>query len=283
MMTAPARSRTRHQDPHTTVGVHLTRFALQGQGPFLIHECGYLPDGIPWNFPGVRSPYWRLYYNHDAGSVVRSGGRVFPLTPDRVVVIPEDVLFDCVGEKGTSHLWMHFAPVGTAAPPLRDVHVVPLRPTIRTLLAALVAVHRAAPTEQTPQRLYHAAAAVLHASFAQLDAPLLRPHPERLEDILSFVQTALASPLSVPVLARRAGMSVAHFSRWFKEQTGSTPADHILRSRIRRVRQLLVLSDESIDQIAEDTGFTNRFHMSRVFKKLAGCGPATFRRRHVRA
>jgi transcriptional regulator GlxA family with amidase domain len=51
--------------------------------------------------------------------------------------------------------------------------------------------------------------------------------------------------------------------------------------RIRRVRQHLVLSEASIDQIAADAGFANRFHMNRVFKKLAGCGPATFRRRHV--
>jgi len=44
-----------------------------------------------------------------------------------------------------------------------------------------------------------------------------------------------------------------------------------------------VLSEETIDQIAEDAGFANRHHMSLVFKKLAGCGPATFRRRHVSA
>jgi len=281
-MASAARSAPRHQDPHTAVGFHLTRFARQGHGPFVIHECGFLPDGIEWNFPGVRSPYWRLYYNHDAGSLVRSAGRVFPLEPDRVVIIPEDVLFDCVGDEGTSHLWLHFAPVGTAAPALRGVHTVRLRPAIRAALADLVAAHRVRASERKAQRLYHAAAAVLHASFGQIEAPLFRPHPERFEDVVSFIEDALAGPLSVPVLARRAGMSVAHFSRWFKEHAGMAPADYVARHRIRRVRQLLVLGEASIDHIASDTGFANRFHMSRVFKRIAGCGPATFRRRHVR-
>lgn len=155
-------------------------------------------------------------------------GGLFPLVPDRVVVIPEDVRFDCIGEEGTPHLWLHFAAVGTAAPPLDGVHAIYL----------------------------------LHASFTHIDTPLFRPYPEPVEKVLSFVQEALGSPLSVSTLARRAGMSVAHFSRWFEQNTGSTPADFIIRSRVRRVRQLLVLSDASLDQIAADIGFPNRFPQS---------------------
>jgi len=227
------------QQDRRTVSVQLSRFARHGQGPFLIHECGYLPNGVRWHFPEVRSPYWRLYYNHEAGSFVRSAGRVVPLVPEHVVLIPEDVLFDCVGEEGTPHMWLHFAPVGTAAPPLRGVHVVRLRPAMRAAITELVAVHRSAPSERKLQRIYHAAAALLHASFGHIEESLLQSHPEKLENILAFIDGALSSPLSVPLLARRAGMSLAHFARWFKQHTGTTPADYIVRSRVRRVRRLL--------------------------------------------
>ena len=102
----------RHQDPYTRHGVHVSPFARSGLSAFAIHECGYLPDGVharvesgrrrvDWHFPGVRSPYWRLYYNHDRGSFVRFLQREISLGPDRVVIIPEDVLFDCVGEAGS--------------------------------------------------------------------------------------------------------------------------------------------------------------------------------------
>jgi transcriptional regulator GlxA family with amidase domain len=183
---------------------------------------------------------------------------------------------------GTSHLWLHFAPVESTAPPLAEPQVVPVDRTLRAAVADVVGAHRAPAGDAKAQRLYHAAAVLLHATFARLTVPLARPYPERLEAVLAFIEGAPAADLSVPVLARRAGMSVAHFARWFREHTGATPADHVARSRVRRVRQRLVLTDESIDQIAADAGFANRFHMSRVFKKLVGCGPAEFRRRHVR-
>ena len=77
-------------------------------------------------------------------------------------------------------------------------------------------------------------------------------------------------------------MSVETFIRWFKKHTGATPAAYVTRSRVRAAARLLVLSERGIDDIAAETGFPNRYYLSRVFAAHMGCGPATFRRRHVR-
>src|SRR5262245_10373683 len=61
-----------YRSPHTSHGVHLTPLARLGLSAFLVHETGYLPRGLRWRFPRVRSPFWRLYYNHDPGSHVAS-------------------------------------------------------------------------------------------------------------------------------------------------------------------------------------------------------------------
>jgi len=45
---------------------------------------------------------------------------------------------------------------------------------------------------------------------------------------------------------------------------------------------MLALSERTIDEIAAEIGLPNRYYLSRVFAKHMGCGPATFRRRHLR-
>lgn len=271
-----------YRSPHTSHGVHLSGLARAGAASVVVHEAGYLPRGLRWHFPGVRSPFWRLYYNHDPGSEVRSGGRAFPIGPGRPLIVPEDVLFDCVGEAGTSHLWLHFAVVGSGlARAFSGPTYVPFGRAVDAAMEALVGAHGKPEGALRTQRLYHAAASLLHACFAALEVPLSQTAPERLDEVLAQIENASASDLSNPVLAARAGMSVETFIRWFKQHTGLTPAVFVARSRVRRAAQLLVLTDRSIDEIAGDTGFADRFHFTRVFRKQMGSAPAEFRKRHV--
>lgn len=298
----------RYQDPHTGHGAVLSAFARQGLAAFVIHEAGYLPQGIRWHHTDVRSPFWRLYYNHAPGWHVRCGGETIPLGPDRVVFIAEGVTFDCRGEPGTSHLWLHFSPLRHFAELPTGPWTLPARPLLRAAVAEVVAAHRrlgraetAPGPERGPvsspgrdvreardprgdgrQRLYHAAAALLHASFAGVAAPLASPYPERLQAILALVQDGPEGDLGNQVLARRASMSVEHFIRWFRGHTGLSPAAYVRRARVRLASQLLVLSEQSIDDVASACGFADRYHLSRLFRQHMGCGPATFRRRHVR-
>jgi YesN/AraC family two-component response regulator len=50
--------------------------------------------------------------------------------------------------------------------------------------------------------------------------------------------------------------------------------------RVREAASLLLRTNESLDEIAEKTGFVNRFYMSRVFKKVTKESPAAYRRKH---
>jgi AraC-like DNA-binding protein len=42
------------------------------------------------------------------------------------------------------------------------------------------------------------------------------------------------------------------------------------------------LTDRSIDQIAADCGFPNRYYFTRVFRSHHECGPAAYRQRQIR-
>jgi AraC family transcriptional regulator of arabinose operon len=277
------RSKGRYQSPFTRHGVRLGDAPRLGFTTFVIHECGYHPHGSDWHHPGVLSPFWRLYYNSTPGCHVRSGREIFPLQPDRLLLVPDVTLFDCVCETRAPHLWLHFNPLQTASAFPRRPVGIPINPLLRTLVDEVRRAREAADSPLTRQNLYHFASALLHTTFAQLEIPITAEQPERLDHLLRFLHSQLAGDLSNAVLARRALMSESPFIRWFKEHTGSTPALYVQQARARHAAELLALTDRSIEQIAADCGFPNRYYFTRVFRRHLGSGPAEYRKRQVKA
>ncbi len=264
----------------TPTGVELTAVAKSGLSSFLIHECGYRPSLTGWNHEGVDSPFWRFYYNPSAGNFIRFKGEKISLQPDRVLLIPAYTVFDCCGPAPAQHFWIHFSVTRPGAIALTEPVVINVDATIRPALKSALELQASAPSELRAQRLYHVAAALLHLSFSQLDAQLSRRFPDKLHDLLGLVHGAPHSDLSNSFLAARAGMSVEKFIRWFKQHLRQTPANYVSQARIGLACDALALSDKSIEQVADELGFPNRFYFSRVFARQMGCGPAEFRQRH---
>lgn len=265
----------------TPVGVGFSTVAQSGYSAFLIHETGHLAPVTDWNHTGVDSPFWRFYHNPQPGCFIRHAGNDIPLNPDRVVLIPADTLFDCCGPVPAEHFWIHFT-VNQGRPNLPSPQVLPVDETIRALLSDALKTHRNREHELRVQRLYHLSAALLHTSFSRLEVPLASSLPPALTEILALIDKAPHSDLSNPFLARRAGLGVEKFIRWFREHLAETPAAYVVATRIRLAKQLLALTDHSVDQIAAETGFPNRHYFSRVFARQVGCGPAEFRLRQGR-
>ncbi len=275
-------SRRQYLNFTTPHGVGMAAMAQSGLSAFLIHETGYLDPVRHWNHPGVDSPFWRFYHNPSPGCFLRHKEQTFALHAGNVVLIPANTIFDCCGPEPAAHFWIHF----TAN---RHGQSIPLQPlvlavdgTFRALLHEALTLYQTQDDSLRVQRLCHLSAALLHLSFSRLDLPLTSPLPAPLLELVALIDKAPHSDLSNLYLASRAHMGVEKFIRWFREHLGQTPAAYVAESRVRHARQLLALSDKSIDQIAAETGFANRHYFSRVFAKQVGCGPAEFRQRQQR-
>ncbi len=269
----------RYLDPHTLAGVDLSRPAQVGATSFIVHETGYLARCDRWHHRQVQSPFWRLIYNFSPGNHLITAGRRIPLTPAAIIVLPEQTKFDGHGPAAPPHLWLHFSLTREFVIEHRGPITMKPDAILRGLLAQLQSAHVAPHGPLRIKRLNHLSYALLHAIFAQFDAAQYQTWPERLYEILSHIRNHPADGLGNPVLARRAGMSTEAFIRWFKGHVGATPADYVVRTRIRLACQHLILTTATIEQIAEDFGFPNRAYFTRVFSRQMGCGPATFRRR----
>jgi AraC-like DNA-binding protein len=74
-------------------------------------------------------------------------------------------------------------------------------------------------------------------------------------------------------------MSASHFSRIFKAAFGTSPIDWLRRERISQAKRRLVETTDAIKEIAEQTGYSDRFFFSKDFRRLTGHTPREFRRR----
>ena len=76
------------------------------------------------------------------------------------------------------------------------------------------------------------------------------------------------------------GMSPDHFIRRFKAGTGLTPAQYRLQRRVLTAAHWLAGTERTIEDIAEATGFTDRFYFTKMFKARLAVTPAAYRRSH---
>ena len=85
--------------------------------------------------------------------------------------------------------------------------------------------------------------------------------------------------LSLRELSTFSHMSESGFRHRFRELTGLSPMDYLIRLRLRRAALLLFHDDHQITEIALETGFYDGNYFARKFRQVFGCSPRDFRRR----
>jgi transcriptional regulator GlxA family with amidase domain len=101
---------------------------------------------------------------------------------------------------------------------------------------------------------------------------------EPMRDLLSWLPDHLDDDLSVPALARQANLSERQFSRVFKAEVGTSPANHVETARIERACRLLETTLTSIELIAKRSGFGTPETMNRSFRRRLDTSPGDHRR-----
>lgn len=97
-----------------------------------------------------------------------------------------------------------------------------------------------------------------------------------MKRVMDFVQAHLNQDLSLEALAQQAGFSPYHFARVFRQATGESPHQFVLRQRIERAQRLLKEKDMPLAHVALESGFANQSHLTQVFKRHLGLTPRTY-------
>lgn len=96
--------------------------------------------------------------------------------------------------------------------------------------------------------------------------------------VTNYIDQQLDTPLVTEDLAVVARLSTGHFCRAFKTSLGETPHAYIIRQRIRRAQTMMLRSRDTLSQIACACGLTDQAHLTRLFRRVIGTTPMSWRR-----
>jgi AraC family transcriptional regulator len=221
-------------------------------------RAGLLGEGSMTILPAEAPTRWQLGREGDvrhlhlflSPKLVAAVAADAGLDPDRVEIVPS------IGTRDP-----RFEQIGLTL--LAELHADGLggrlyAESLATLLAVQLVRHQSAAGLPVPRRVTRLSSAALGRAS-------------------EYVEEHLGDDLSLRVLASAVGLSPFHFARQFRESTGLSPHQYVIRRRVERARLLLASTDRSLAAIAQDVGFASSSHLATHVRRLLGVSPSQLR------
>ena len=103
-----------------------------------------------------------------------------------------------------------------------------------------------------------------------------------LGGLFDWLRTHLHEPLPIACMAEQVSMSKRTFLRRFNESTGMSPGEWLLAERLALAKELLEISEHTIDTVAERCGFGCAATLRHHFRQQVGISPSTYRKQYCR-
>ncbi|MEH6446140.1 MAG: AraC family transcriptional regulator [Oceanospirillaceae bacterium] len=232
-----------------------------------------------WNYPSYQRPYNWLIHTISGHGLVQLDDYSIELKPNTLALLPlnKQCHYHCYEpmQLGACAFTLEM-PSGVDIFQLYQPPKIPIHFNDQTLMTKII------NPAQTHKHYFEALAATY-----QLLAPIIdqseaytsiNHHYQRLEQIFSYIDQRLAQPISVPELASLHGTSTAHFSRWFTQIVEMPPKKYINQRKVDLACKQLLLSDQTIAEIAFNCGFEDPLYFSKSFKKITGLTPRDYRK-----
>ena len=102
--------------------------------------------------------------------------------------------------------------------------------------------------------------------------------PEEIVDLVKkYVQNHYASMLDLNTIAQQFGFSASYLTKLFTKYENTTPSKYIRSYRMNIAKQLLMMPDASINNVAASVGYSDPFHFSKSFKQTFGYSPTSYK------
>lgn len=105
-----------------------------------------------------------------------------------------------------------------------------------------------------------------------------REASEPIQDAIQYIRANVGKPLTLDELAKVAKLSPCYFSHCFKRQSGFSPMEYVINTRIDRAKTLLARTSRSVEEIAYEVGYASSGSFINQFVKRAGMSPSRYRR-----
>ena len=123
----------------------------------------------------------------------------------------------------------------------------------------------------------HKLSFLIHNILGLLAGIEKRNEPSAVTGAIRYMTTHYRENISVADIAGYLALNPRYFSKLFKRHTDSSPHQYLLALRLRRAKALLLETSMSIQQIADECGFTSSTHFIRAFRKENDITPQKYR------
>jgi AraC-like DNA-binding protein/mannose-6-phosphate isomerase-like protein (cupin superfamily) len=111
---------------------------------------------------------------------------------------------------------------------------------------------------------------ILYRTAEILSKPIIPAQPQMMDEAIRFLEENYARKIGIDDLAQRMGYGRTRLFHLFKQHTGLTPNEYLVRYRIDMAKELIRKHSMPINKIARATGFSTESYFRSVFKKYTG-------------
>lgn len=98
-----------------------------------------------------------------------------------------------------------------------------------------------------------------------------------IQQAIDYIKKHIRENISLTEAAKAVGMHPHTLTKRMKEQIGLSFIEYVQRYRVEYAKQLVIDTNWSIKAIALSAGFKDPNYMNRVFRKITGQSPTSFR------
>jgi xylan 1,4-beta-xylosidase len=99
--------------------------------------------------------------------------------------------------------------------------------------------------------------------------------------IIDYIYDHCTERIKLQDIASREYLSISHLSRYISQKSGLSFTEHLSMARCEHAEELLVTTSKGVDDIAEESGFANRQHLLKEFRRWFNSTPSEYRRNYL--
>lgn len=238
--------------------------------------------------PRILNNYKIVFIIKGRGTLVQED-RIFYLRPGDVFVLFPEVKHFYYADPGDPWelMWVSFNG-NVCREIIRSINLIPEAPVIvdafsQRLVELLKKIINNLGNENEPHALkstgylYLLFSEMLEISTQNNEIISKNKKEDIIEKALAFIELNYYNCINVDVLCKHVNYSRSYFSRLFKEEVRQSIPDYINNVRIQKARLMLKNTDLNINGIAKSVGFDDQFYFSKIFKKVTGLAPASYK------
>lgn len=271
-------------------------------------NVGLAVHNADWNWENVQSPFARLYLVVEGAAQIKLPTGTYDLRPGYMYFIPAFTRHSYICNDKFTHYYLHIYEKQSSEFSILDNWNLPIEVKAekndKELFERLIYIN---PFMKLPmsnpvgydnhQTLVNnmqmnvkrpfcdkvesrGLLFVLLSRFLKYAEPKDEVGDSRIRQALNLIRHNLDKHLDISTIASDVCMSKDHFIRTFKKEVGATPNAYIVGKRMEMAQLLLLTTDNSIKQIAMQTGFADDSYFNKSFRKYSGMSPQQYREQH---